>query len=370
MLTRLYADNYKCLSNFEFEPKRSQLVIGRNGAGKSAALDVLSLLRDFSVRGTPCEDRLVGATRTRWQPQVVQQRFELDVTQGNSDYRYTLVVDEWGTPRRPRVLLECVECDANPVFLFKDGIVNLYNDRYEHKVEYPFDWHRSALATIAARSENQKLTAFKRWLGGVVHIQINPWAMSARSEQESTEPARDLSNFADWYRHLLLDSSASVQEAISALKDVIPGLEALDAKEAGLNVRVVQATIRAARDATPMRFALHDLSEGQRVLIALYILMTCALAPESAVLIDEPDNFVALAEIQPWLMKVLDRVEEQNAQIIFVSHHPELLNQLAAQGGTVFDRPDGGPTRAVPFEAASDAGLTPAELIARGWERA
>jgi energy-coupling factor transporter ATP-binding protein EcfA2 len=65
MLVRLYATNYRCLVNFEFKPTTKQLIIGRNGTGKTTVLDVLAMLRDFAVRGLPCEDQLGGKTRTR-----------------------------------------------------------------------------------------------------------------------------------------------------------------------------------------------------------------------------------------------------------------------------------------------------------------
>lgn len=32
MLARLYVDNYRCLVNFEWKPKRAQLVIGLSAA--------------------------------------------------------------------------------------------------------------------------------------------------------------------------------------------------------------------------------------------------------------------------------------------------------------------------------------------------
>jgi len=134
-------------------------------------------------------------------------------------------------------------------------------------------------------------------------------------------------------------------------------------------VRVLLASIRnevGVVSAIP----LSDLSEGQRALIALYVLLFCALPEGATLLIDEPDNFLALAEIQPWLLQLLDRVDEVHAQVIVTSHHPEILNQMAAQGGVLFDRPGGGATRVRAFDPADDSGLTPAELIARGWESA
>ena len=48
VLSRLYATNYRCLVNFEFKPIAKQLIIGRNGTGKTAVLDVLAMLRDFA----------------------------------------------------------------------------------------------------------------------------------------------------------------------------------------------------------------------------------------------------------------------------------------------------------------------------------
>ena len=104
------------------------------------------------------------------------------------------------------------------------------------------------------------------------------------------------------------------------------------------------------------------------MLIALYVLLHCAVTEDSTLLIDEPDNFIALSEIQPWLLKLLDRVDEHNAQVILVSHHPELLNQLAGQGGVLLDRPNGGETRVLAFSPPDDSGLMPSEIIARGWE--
>jgi ATPase subunit of ABC transporter with duplicated ATPase domains len=132
---------------------------------------------------------------------------------------------------------------------------------------------------------------------------------------------------------------------------------------------VLQATLRGPNKAT-VELPFIDLSEGQRTLIALYVLLYCAVDKERTLLLDEPDNFIALAEIQPWLMKLLDRVDEQNGQVILVSHHPELLNQMAGQGGVLLDRPGGGETRVLPFAPPDDTGLTPSEIIARGWESA
>lgn len=371
MLTRLYATNYRCLVNFEFKLNAKQLIIGRNGAGKTTVFDVVALLRDVAVRGLPLETHLGGKTRTRWQS-LAEQRFEVDVRGNGGEYRYTLVVHDHGSPPRPSVKVETLEFAGKPLFRFFDGKASLFNDEQmpNPRLEIPFDGHRSALGYAeGGLRDNTKSLWFIRWLGNLLQAQINPWAMSARSERESREPAKDLGNFADWYRHLRLENGESVFHAIADLREAISGFQALDAKEAGLDVRVLQATIAGA-DGRKFEQPFHDLSEGQRCLIALYVMLYCAVGPDRTLLIDEPDNFIALAEIQPWLMKLLDRVDETGGQVILVSHHPELLDQLADQGGVLLDRPGGGETRVLPFEPPEDSGLKPSEIIARGWENA
>jgi predicted ATPase len=371
MLTRLYVTNYRCLVNFEFKPNAKQLIIGRNGTGKSTVFDVLALLSDLAVRGKPCEDHLGGKTRTRWQS-VAEQRFELDVNGNGGEYRYTLVVDDYGLPPRPRVKQETLNFNGKPLFRFLNGKAGLFNDEQmpNPSLEIPYDGQRSALGFAeAGLRDNTKSMRFIRWLGHLIQVQINPWAMSARSEQESNKLAKDMSNFADWYRHLRLESGNAIFEAMADLREAVPGLEELDAKEAGQGWRVLQTTMRSPNGES-IDLSFTDLSEGQRSLIALYVLLHCAIAEDSTLLIDEPDNFIALPEIQPWLLKLLDRVDEKNAQVILVSHHPELLDQLADQGGVLLDRPGDGETRVRAFEPPADSGLKASEIIARGWESA
>ncbi len=371
MLTRLYVTNYRCLVNFEFKPTNKQLIIGRNGTGKSTVFDVLALLRDVAVHDILFERNLGGDTLTRWQD-VAEQRFELDVKGNGGDYRYTLVVAEMGHPPYPLVKQETLDFNGKPLFRFQEGKISQFDDDHKPTPNLPFDFPRgrSGLVTVEAqRKDSTKLAWFKRWLGRLQQVQINPWAMSDRSEHESSKLAKNMSNFADWYRDLLLEGSNVVFEAKQKLFEDIPGLQAFDLKEAGLGVRVLQAVMRGP-SGEPIGLPFSELSEGQRALIALYMLLYCAVGQDRTLLIDEPDNFIALAEIQPWLMKLLDRVDESGGQVILVSHHPELLDQLADQGGVLLDRPGGGETRVRPFEPPEDSGLTASEIIARGWESA
>jgi predicted ATPase len=367
MLTRIYIDNFRCFVNFEHKPARKQLIFGRNGVGKSSYLDALRLLREFVTKGGIPDDYFMLNQRTRWMNQH-QQAFELEAELDGGRYLYHLVIEPWGEPQRPRVLSETVHFNGKPLFEFETGEVHLYNDRFEHKVTYEFDWHRAALATIMSRKDNQTLSRFKQWIGGLFCFRINPFVTGPhRSEGESLYPDVDLSNIASWYRHLVQADPQQNAALLDSLRAALDGFSFLQLEPAGENVRLLVAEFGQGGGKT-CKFYFNELSDGQRCLICLYMILHFALAKGSTVILDEPDNFVSLREIQPWLMAVADAVEEGQGQVLLISHHPEVLNQWAPRNGVQFIRDGIAPVRVGEFRGDPDNVLPPSELIARGWE--
>ncbi len=49
-------------------------------------------------------------------------------------------------------------------------------------------------------------------------------------------------------------------------------------------------------------YSIAELSEGQRFLIALYMILNFLIVRGDTVFLDEPDNFISLREIQPWIL--------------------------------------------------------------------
>ena len=376
MLTRVFVHNYRSLVNFECNLGARQLILGPNGAGKSSLFDVLGLLRDFCVRGDPPdreppETHFVGRSRTRWLDES-EQAFELDVTGNGGVYRFRLTVDSWGTPEQPRVVKEEVTFENLPIFRFVMGEVHLFNDRHEDKVQYPFDWYRSALATIAERKDNTKLTWFKNWLGGLMLVSPDPRRMSGVAAIEAKNPDRYLSNFANWIRHLRQETDD--HEYLQDLKEVLEGFVGMRLEDAGERRREIKLRMNALEagknSPQPTEYLLSELSDGQRILIGLYAILHFALKPGATVCLDEPDNFIALREVQPWLSKVFDRTDDEFAsQVLIASHHPEILNSMAFHEGLLLHRPGGRNTRVKRFDDPSNTGLSAADLITRGWER-
>ena len=82
------------------------------------------------------------------------------------------------------------------------------------------------------------------------------------------------------------------------------------------------------------------------------------LKKDFSVCLDEPDNYVSLREIQPWLSAARDAVEDNESQLWIISHNPEPIDFLAADHGVQFYRDSGGPVRVKKFEWKRGPDLT------------
>jgi ATPase subunit of ABC transporter with duplicated ATPase domains len=365
MLTRLRIHNFKCFVGFEYQPEQRQLILGGNGSGKSSLMDALFLIRQFLVVGEKGEVLFASSDRTKWLAQP-HQSFELEATLAGSRYIYRLELDAQEDLGKPKVTWEKLYFDSRPIFEFEAGHVRLYNDQFEQTATYPFDSIRSALATIARTDDNEKLTRFRRWTENILCFRINPFNMTLRAEAEDSAPKLNLSNFAAWYRHLAQQYPRETQALFKSLQSAIEGFEYLRLETLGQNVRLLVAEF--TKDGAPVNVGFNQLSDGQRNLISLYTILHFVIAKGGTVILDEPDNFISLREIQPWLMAVDEAIEHYGGQAILISHHPELINQWAPNYGVRFVRHGMGPVRVEKFHGDPDSLLPPAELIARGWD--
>ena len=192
--------------------------------------------------------------------------------------------------------------------------------------------------------------------------------MTARADGEDLYPNVNLSNFPAWYRHLVQSYRKEDSKLLDSLRGALDDFGFLEFKNAGENVSLLFAEFAKAENQS-LNFGFHELSEGQRCLICLYAILHFVVVRGGTVVIDEPDNFISLRELQPWLSAVSDAVEGGHGQIIIISHHPEFINQWAPQYGVQFVRDGNGPVRIEEFQGEPDSRLSPADLIARGWER-
>ena len=367
MLNKLYVDNYKCLVNFELPLREVTLLLGPNGSGKSAVLDVISRLRRVLVDGCKVAhpDAFPPSTITRWDTRDVQS-FSLEVDLGDHRYQYQLQVEHERLTGRAQVRLELLTDSHGTLFSCAQGQAQLYRDDYSEGPYLFVDWEESFLARVSAGQDNKRLGRFMAFMRALLVCDLQPASFLAQSSLESTFLGGDGSNFADWYRHVVQERTDLALSLAEELRDVIDGFRGIRMERAGPETRIMQ--VEWAHGDRPYPLGFNEISDGQRVLIVLYALIRLAGEQGFSLFLDEPDNHVALAEIQPWLMALVDACGQPQHQAVLCSHHPELIDYLGGDRGVLLGRTDAGVTRQRSLTTEELEGpLRLSERVARGW---
>lgn len=366
MLKRFYADNFRCLSNFELKLGESNVLVGANGTGKSTVMAVLRNIQHLIARGGRIDEvfptRDVAITQNR-----NEQRFELETCVDDHTYQYGLVVDHDMRRRRMRIIAETLEHDGNPIFEFADGSAKLYHDDYSRGPEYPFDWTLSGIGSLNKRSDNQKLTRFKKDIADYIIVGSCPPLIrpETRSEDAFLDPFME--NFVAWYRHSSQENMGSISRLFESLRNSLPNFDSMKLRESGENSRALKVVFRNPSNVA-VDYGLDQLSDGQRALIALYSLTILTDDRRVSLFVDEPDNYLSLREIQPWLAHAIEECGESVEQLIVASHHPVTIDYMAGAQGRWFSRDNDGPVRVSEAPKTESGGLSISETIARGWQ--
>ena len=207
----------------------------------------------------------------------------------------------------------------------------------------------------------------------VIVCGLYPKRFEPESATEDEMLHRDGRNFSGWYRHMSQERPDLVEEYTDAMRDVIDGFQRIRLEKVGRDTRALMMTFFEGKEKYELRF--DEVSDGQRTLSALYALTCFAAGDGYTLFLDEPDNYVALAEIQPWLMNIEDICGESLHQVVICSHHPEYIDYIGGNNGVLMTREGSGVTRAgriaeeVKSSFSENESLRLSELVARGWEQ-
>jgi len=387
MLTRLEIDNFRCFEGFVWEPAQKQLILGANGCGKSSMMDALANLRRFVAGDARVEELFPLRERTKWLDRA-EQRFSLHAEINDVRYCYRLVIGTAGEPSKPVVLSETLDCgDGALRVTFEGGEVTV--GRPDPEFSYGLDGSRSAISSLGESGVALLAIRFRRWMRTVCFFRLNPFTMDSRAEGDEADPNVDLSNFAAWYRSLYQSYPKRAQVLFKSLEQTLDGFDSIALQDAAEGVRLLNVLFksdwtkrflssdlpdrttsigRLTKAWMPLSFRFTELSEGQRCLICLYTILHFVVVEGRTVMIDEPENFVSLREIQPWLTAAEGVVEDAQGQLILMSHHPEFIDQWASPYGVKLVRDGAGPVRVKPWIGDAESKLSASELVARGWD--
>jgi len=286
-----------------------------------------------------------------------QQTFKLDIEGNGGLYSYKLIFEQ--NRSRLGVIAESLHFNQKPLLVVEHAEAKIYNDKFSPVVKYPFQSAHSLLNILPQKSDHHRLPIwfreqFQRWL----IIQPTPSIMSGLSQQ--AEPYLDYGakNFASWYRYLC-EQPTQAQALNQNLQDALPWLQGLHFSELiehkSLYVELSHGT-----------YHFSELSDGQRVLILLYTLFFATRDQNYLLCLDEPENYLALPEIQPWLVQLEEHCEAHDIQALLISHHPELIDYLGASSSYWFSYDMEG-VKAKRLSEHDPRGVSLSELIARGW---
>ena len=338
MLNRLYVHNFRCMQNFElsFADRRSVLLIGQNGTGKTTVASALKILQKIA-RGTNRVRDLVRPTDLSWHGVASPMRIEVDVQIDKSAYTYAVAFELPPGWRELRILEERLTVDGSPVFMRDTAQVKLVTSGANQEARFYLDWHLAALTVVQERSSQDPLSIFKRWLANMLLLRPIPVMMSGDSDHETTQPQDDLIEYGAWFAGLLASSPSSYAKIDGYLKEVMPDLQDVTNPIVGRDSRsLVLRFKKGTGEAIALPFG--DLSDGEKCFMAFAL----ALAANDAYgpilcFWDEPDNFLAPSEVGPSIM-ALRRAFRDRGQLIVTSHNPEAVRRFSDENTLIVSR--------------------------------
>lgn len=369
MITRLYANNFRCLVAFKAEFDSFGVLCGPNGAGKSSVFDALRLLRNLStgdsVLGGDREHDVAKLEFTNWQESTIQE-FEIGVVSENHAFEYLIHIEQKANFEKPRIVKEQATCDGR--ILFERNLDGVSFKRPDGTLSgFPLDWRQAALASIQPKGALSELEKLQDALARVLILRPNPRGMERESKAKTKQPDLYMTNLISWYRSLAQDDE--FRDALrDAIRDVWPDFRSFKLEDVGLNTEALQLRFGSLKGNGTNELFFHELSDGEKALIGLYMVRAALeTGATQTVLIDEPDNYVGLPELQPWVLSLRALLDEDR-QAILISHHPEILSSAGADHGRYLWRDNHtSPTRIGPLDVPD--GISPGEAIARGWVR-
>ncbi len=362
MITRLYANNFRCLVAFETQFESFGVLCGPNGAGKSSLFDALKLIRNLATGdcflGGERERDIARLEFTNGGDSTVQE-FELGVTAEGHSFEYLIHIEQVASDKKPRIVRERATCDKQVVFERDLDGVRFQKSSGVQK-GFPLDWRQAALASIQPAGDRREIEILQQAISKLLVLRPSPRGMEKESKGESGHPDLYMGNLTSWYRALSQEQDWT--DALrDSLRDVWPDFKSFRLVDVGLNAKALQ--LRFGND-----LFFDQLSDGEKSLVGLYMVRSAlATGAVQTVLIDEPDNYVGLPELQPWVLSMRELLDEDH-QAILISHHPEILNNVGEDFGRYLWRDNhSSPTRIGPLKLPD--GLSAGEAIARGWVR-
>ncbi len=244
-----------------------------------------------------------------------------------------------------------------------NGSAEVYAD--DHSINKVLvDSNTSGVSFLPADNKHTLITEFRNQISMIILCTPDPRKMSDIVQNDVYIPTIDFSNIASVYAGVVQLAPEIYKYLSESFMEVSTGF---NIARIALESFYKQLVLDYIYNDVPCRFKFNELSDGEKMLFALYILLYGFIGKGFTVLFDEPDNFLSLREIQPWCISI-ERVLEEGGQSIMVSHHPEVIDYMAETNVIWMMRLSSGESKIIepPIFGENKDLLTYSEMISRG----
>ena len=248
----------------------------------------------------------------------------------------------------------------------KQGNAIMYSDNGGAK-ELIVDPSTSGVVYIPNDGEHNALLGFRHQIDKIILCNPDPKTMMDIVQNDMYIPNIGFENIVSVYAGLIQLDTDIYNNLTTALNDINPNfLKPRIEIQIQENAKYLLFDYKYNDVLCTYRFS--ELSDGEKMIFALQILLYGFINRGYTILLDEPDNYVSLKEIQPWCAELEDLIDDKG-QCLIISHNPEVIDYLAETRGKWIGRLKSGETKVVEEDVVGENRdlLTYSQMIARGY---
>jgi hypothetical protein len=243
--------------------------------------------------------------------------------------------------KTPEILSERLSvADGRIIYQLVDGEVQIYDDYQRVQTCFHFNRRGSFIPHLEQNHDNLQLVQFREALGDIVLFAPNPRELKSVTSSEAQELDTNGSNFASWFRGILVADSESGVELNRLLRLALPGAQRLHYELISSSVREVRIAFQSRHQTVDI--PIDELSTGQRAAILMFgFLAGTRIKQPRVVFIDRPETDLDPHTTEFMLSYIKDSYN--NCQFILGSNQQTILD--SASEVLWLSRPDGGHTQ-------------------------
>lgn len=369
MITRVQVKNFRSFADVDIQLGPLNVLVGRNGVGKSAFLDILRFVRDSLRVGleTAIDERHGVIALRRWAPRKPYNvEITLNVEQRKfwGEYSFVITSGQQGTYRRGR--------ESCTVGTLNDGSDDAFEIKGNEWVKLPerFTQRRDRLDRLVGSDAlvlpsiavvSPRFSKLRQSLTGSFYS-IFPNTLRVPQKPSNEKLLSDHGeNLASIVRRLQ-KNKYRFNKLLSALARVVDGVTDLRVRQVG---GYLVTELKHSDLGSSAWFELNQESDGTLRLLGMLVALYQYQPTRTLIALEEPEN-----ALHPGALAVLSDVlyeASRQHQIIVTTQSPDLISRFKASELLVVERQSGvseiGPVDEIQREAIQEQLFTSGDLM-------